>query len=238
MNQLSKLRYTLQAFFVLAVVTTNVAATCCASQAAKDNCNFGSGGRCYWDDGACTCRCAGSPIIIDVDGNGYQLTSLRNGVYFDLDADGHVGHLAWTAAGSTNAFLTLDRNGNGFIDDGTELFGNFTPQPQSDHPNGFIALAEYDKPENGGNGDGVIDARDAIFAQLRLWQDVNHNAFSEPGELSKLAAKGIHRISLDYHVFHRRDSFGNIFRYGARVNIGVVNSTAGRWAYDVFFVHD
>jgi len=158
-------------------------------------------------------------------------------VYFDIDADGHVGHLAWTAAGSTNAFLVLDRNGNGFIDDGTELFGNFTPQPQSDHPNGFIALAEYDKPENGGNGDGIIDARDAIFAQLRLWQDLNHNAFSEPDELFTLPALGIKNIALDYQAFQRRDQYGNVFRYGSKINVGMPTMTA-RWTYDVFFAHE
>jgi hypothetical protein len=189
-----------------------------------------------FDFNTCTCggcnSCGGSPIVIDVAGNGIALSDEDNGVEFDLDGNGVKNKLGWTLAGSDDAWLALDRNGNATVDSGLELFGDYTPQPEASNKNGFLALAGFDLVANGGNGDGIIDARDAIFNSLRLWQDKNHNGLSEADELHPLASLKIEALQLEFKESKRVDRYGNQFRYRAKVEGGSV----GRWAWDVFLV--
>jgi hypothetical protein len=177
-----------------------------------------------------------SPIIVDVSGNGFFLTSAAFGVLFDISGTGTPIQMGWTAQGADNAFLALP-DADGLVDNGKQLFGNFTPQAPSNNPNGFAALAVYDLPINGGNGDGIIDSRDAIYSSLRLWIDANHDGISQPGELHTLPSLGVTSISLNYILSRRVDQYGNVFRYEAAVDLNDPDPThVGRTAYDVFFV--
>ncbi|WP_426232614.1 DUF5801 repeats-in-toxin domain-containing protein [Pararhizobium sp. DWP3-4] len=126
------------------------------------------------------------PIILDLDLNGFALTSIENGVTFDINADGKADKVAWTSA---DGILAYDLDGNGKIDNGTEIF---TPSfAGGNHAGGVAALATLDS-----NGDGKIDADDNAFSKLSIWIDANNNGISDGGELSSLADNHVASISL------------------------------------------
>jgi hypothetical protein len=220
----------------------NGSGLCCFSSGSggTNSCNTTFASRCMrfggdYDFLSCTCwgcdYCGGSPIVIDIAGDGIALTGPSEGVDFDLNGNGTRDRLGWTQPNSDDAWLALDRDGNGTIDRGAELFGDFTSQPASGNKNGFLALAEFD-----GNRDRVIDSRDSVFESLRLWQDKNHNGISEAEELHTLLELNVKALDLDFKESKRVDEFGNEFKYRAKVK-DAANSSVGRWAWDVFLSH-
>ncbi len=131
------------------------------------------------------------PLILDLDGDGFNVEKKELGANFDLDKNGFAEKINWT---KKDGFLCLDLNGNGAIDDGGELFGDQTMLADGTKAkNGFEALAQYDS-----NGDGVIDADDEIFDSLRVWVDADGNGISGEGEMKTLAELGITSINLGY----------------------------------------
>jgi hypothetical protein len=135
--------------------------------------------------GDTTCYTLFSPIALDLDGNGIQTTALIDSKgTFDLLGTGTAVHSGWLSSG--DAFLAIDANGNGKVDDISELFGGNKGE-------GFAKLATFDT-----NADGVVDASDADFAKLLVWQDLDGNHQTDAGELRTLAEAGIASLTVDY----------------------------------------
>jgi hypothetical protein len=132
-----------------------------------------------------------SPLILDLDGNGVQTTTLENGVIFDLNDDGLAHQVAWTDG--VDGFLVLDRNGDGIISSGAELFGDHTIMASGQVArDGFEALRDLDS-----NADGVFNAQDDLFHQVQVWVDANHDGVSGADELFGLEQLGIAEIQLN-----------------------------------------
>jgi hypothetical protein len=178
-----------------------------------------------------------TPLVFIFDGQPVEYTDAPN--RFELAQLGSGMTTAWPTA--RTPWLVLDRNGNGTIDDGRELFGSMSVLPDGRVAHdGFEALAAFDS-----NGDGVLDARDAAFADLRLWADRNQDRRSGPGELTALTDLRIESVSLRYHLGSRCDGLGNCeverasflwrdregrARTGEVVDIHLANRMEPRWS--------
>lgn len=165
-----------------------------------------------------------SPIALDLNGDGLQTTALQNGVYFDLNTDGLAEKIAYL--NPNDGFLALDRNGDGLITNGSELFGNNTPMLNgSIAANGYEALRSYDS-----NGDSLIDSNDAIYADLRIWRDTNMDGISRESELYTLSELGVSAIGVSYTNSTLTDNGNELRQLGLyRTADGELRQTADIW---------
>lgn len=130
------------------------------------------------------------PLVVDLDGDGIELRPIHRGVNFDFWASDHPTAVAWTDR--DDGLLAIDRDGDGVIGDGSELFGNIS----GDVANGFEDLARLDAPDMGGDGSGALDAGDAAFGQLVVWRDADIDGRTDAGELLSLVELGVTSIPL------------------------------------------
>ena len=167
----------------------------------------------------------GSPLVLDLEGNGLNLVAPNSheAVYWDIDSNGFREASGWIAAGM--GLLAIDLDQNGAIDNNSELFGN---QPQNGVANGFQALAAYDS-----NNDGVIDANDDQFGDLLVWTDDNGDGQSSANELHTLASLDITSINLNYAAVNYTINGNNVRQESTFTMDGQTRTIADVWfAYD------
>jgi hypothetical protein len=143
------------------------------------------------------------PLVLSLDNKGLESYGSREStVMFDFDGDGRKNITGWVGPG--NGFLVFVRNSDGLINDGSELFSDFTLRYDGSGrcSNGFEALAQEDS-----NGDGIIDADDANFGSLKIWIDDNQDGITDAGELHSLDDFGI--VSLDFNPVSIGESLDN-----------------------------
>lgn len=171
------------------------------------------------------CRRTGDPLVIDLDGNGVGFSAAP--VTFDLLGDGHPQQVSWV--GPRAALLAIDLDGDGRIGSGAELFGDRSDCGSARCLDGVMALGDYDRQARGGNGDGQIDSRDAVYPKLRLWTDANQDGVSQPSELSTLAAAGVLALSLQAD----RRGMGNVAG-ASTAELQVLTRDGFRTAYELW----
>lgn len=158
-----------------------------------------------------------SPIVVDVDRDGIHLGAAGVGVRFDVNNDGSSDYVQWVRPGGDEVFLALDRNGNGVVDNGSELFGVGTPLliDGGTAPNGFVGLAQYDSTALGGDDDGLITSSDAIWNELRVWNDRNADGISTRAEMLTPESVGLTAFQTIPKFRKHYDEAGNILPYWA-----------------------
>jgi len=177
-----------------------------------------------------TAQITKSPLVLDLNGDGIVgTTGVSAGAYFDHDGNGFAEETGWVGQG--DGLLVLDRNGNGTIDNGTELFGSETKLANGQKAaNGFEALKELDTDKN-----GKLDSKDAAFANLRIWKDADGDGYTSEGELLTLAEAGVQSLNAGYSQSTTVDANGN-----QHLQLGGFTKTDGTTAKmdDVWFQVD
>ncbi|WP_129574248.1 MULTISPECIES: calcium-binding protein [Sorangium] len=178
----------------------------------------------------CQSSSVSTPLVLSFDQRPVEYLTAMNGA-FDLSGLGATIATDWPTAATP--WLALDRDGNGAIDGGAELFGSATVLASGARAdNGFTALRELDS-----DGDGRITARDEAWSRLVLWSDRDANRASSAGELEPLASRGLVAIELSYGRDRRCDGRGNCeieraaftFSEGAATRTGAVVDVHLRW---------
>lgn len=195
--------------------------------------------RCSMTEGGNGTGC-GSPLILDMNDDGINTTSLEWPVTFDFDGDGRRVETSWTDPTTEEAFLVLDLNGNGRVDSGQELFGNSTLLPSgATARHGFEALAVYDDFLFGGDEDGRITSRDRIWLLLWLWTDRDHDGVSDRRELRPLALSRVRALHLGFLETRTFDGNVNWHRfvstYSTRCLPAITSCGEEGLLVDVFF---
>ncbi len=202
------------------------------------------------------------PLLIDLNGDEVHLGSSNESVSFDLFGNGDYQLTQWTAPASDDAFLVMDNNRNGVVDNGSELFGqgsdfvskavfcqnsswldaigkNLSVSCGSDllslKDNGFSALAQYDLSILGGNQDGVISHEDQVWSRLLIWLDTNADGQTTVDEIKSLQAYGLYEISLSPKKSYRQDSSGNQIPLWSWSHINLDNKHKRLKVLDVYF---
>lgn len=176
--------------------------------------------------------CCTSPIVLDLGDGMYRFTSVLDGVQFDIRNVGKPVRMSWTRAQADTAFLAMDRNADGQITSGAELFGDNTRlKSGAIAGNGFEALAEFDD-----NIDGLVDSADTLWGRLLLWIYRNHDGKSSADELQPIRRSSVVGLETARQWVGRRDQWGNELRYMSHFRVTSGGATSRRVCYDAFFV--
>ncbi|WP_158087946.1 calcium-binding protein [Neisseria dumasiana] len=145
------------------------------------------------------------PLVLDLDGDGIETVGTQgyHGALFDHNKDGIRTATGWVSA--DDGLLVIDRNSDGLINNGNELFGDSTALKDGNNAeHGYAALKELDT-----NSDGLIDAQDEAFKQLRVWRDLNQDGISQENELFTLESLNIQSLNTAYQDVNTRLGNGN-----------------------------